>query len=456
MTTVTMFDRPRCGDRGRAMRLLAVTACCALATGPAVAHARSAAPAACQSVTTQARWTFINAPQFPSSDDSGGPSPVPFEAPESVGFDDPAEEAGFVVGAGNPGVLYVSDTRSLFASRDGGCHWSAVFSLPLSTTSPNAAALHYLGGDPYAQIQAFIAPAQVGSRVAPSAQRLYVAVEAQGVYAVLTSPDGGTTWTEVTPGAGANPTTGAVQVLAAAPASPDHVYLFAAASGGSALYSSDNAGQTWSGPTALPAGVGGDLGSYSGAVAVDPTNPRSLFTATTSATGAGVLLRSSDAGATWSTTSLPTPITWPFVDVTHQHGRPAAFLVSGNGQGWLSTDGGVSVQKLPAYQGWGSPPSNEPYPALVFGATAQQIVGIGGTSAGPAAFALVHGRWRMLSVAPLRLTGPRGFKWESGFFGRDASGAPRVYMGVQGANGGIGFASFNTRVCGRGSSQYLC
>jgi photosystem II stability/assembly factor-like uncharacterized protein len=111
---------------------------------------------------------------------------------------------------------------------------------------------------------------------------------------VFKSTDGGTTWRKLTKGLPAGED-GVVQAnLAVAPSDPQRVYAAIAASRGTAIYRSDDAGESWSRITTDPRPAarigGGDLPR----LAVHPTNPDIVFSDSI------VTWKSTDGGKTWT------------------------------------------------------------------------------------------------------------------------------------------------------------
>jgi minor extracellular serine protease Vpr len=89
-------------------------------------------------------------------------------------------------------------------------------------------------------------------------------------------------------------------------ASPDHSVIYKVRSGPRigtyTIYASHDAGATWK-------QLGVTQYGNPGALLVDPADPSELFVAGDSQFGGSTLLRSTDGGATWTTVSVPAPVT---------------------------------------------------------------------------------------------------------------------------------------------------
>ncbi len=109
---------------------------------------------------------------------------------------------------------------------------------------------------------------------------------------IFKSTDGGTTWRKLTNGL---PESGVTQTnLAIAPSNPKRIYASVAMGQPTAIYRSDDAGESWTRATTDPRPAqrigGGDLS----VPAVDPSNPDTVYVAST------VTWKSTDAGKTWT------------------------------------------------------------------------------------------------------------------------------------------------------------
>src|SRR5207253_2656340 len=109
---------------------------------------------------------------------------------------------------------------------------------------------------------------------------------------IFKSTDGGKTWRQLSKGL---PEEGVVQAnLAIAPSQPNRIYTAVATTRGTAIYRSDDAGESWTrasnDPRAAARIGGGDLPVPT----VDPKNPDILYSASV------VTWKSTDAGKTWT------------------------------------------------------------------------------------------------------------------------------------------------------------
>jgi len=207
---------------------------------------------------------------------------------------EPHSNGGAVRSLSKPSVLYAEDGCNLYESTDAGQTWNSTYTncalnaavVAVSPTTPNTVLLfsgstEYRSTDggttfpqtitaPFSTIS-FGTPNQI---VASPDGSLYAFAGASGLYK---SADAGLTWSQLGNGAPAYPAAFALSASA-----PSTLY----ASDGSSVYKSTNAGASWS-----AMGVGTGL-SY---LAVDPSNALHIYG---SASG-GVVLTSSDGGATW-------------------------------------------------------------------------------------------------------------------------------------------------------------
>lgn len=170
--------------------------------------------------------------------------------------------------------LFVGTSTNILRSTDAGTSWTSLGGLP-------AAAVRSIHVD------------------RTNAQVVYEASDA-GVYR---SSDGGTTWTLSSNGLPTTPvgnqSVARTHDLVIDPSDPRVLYVVVApASGGELVFRSTDASATWSSASGgLPADVIRGL-------AIDPLNPRVLYAALNGGSGQN-LMKSTDAGASWSTFSLP-------------------------------------------------------------------------------------------------------------------------------------------------------
>lgn len=172
---------------------------------------------------------------------------------------------------GDPNTVYAGGTEAFLRSRDGGHSWEVMSGGGYSGWgSPGTRS-----GFP------------IDIEVDPvDSNRLFVNNYGGGNFLSL---DGGANWTNAS-----NGYTGAqIRQVAVDPTNPARVI----AAGRSGIFSSDDGGMSWNGISNAPGGLLEWV-----AVAIDPSNPRHLLSATNYTNS---LLRSLDAGANWSAVTAP-------------------------------------------------------------------------------------------------------------------------------------------------------
>ncbi len=236
-------------------RSIAATALVALVlAGPLTARG-SGAPS-CERVATVGEWTGIVNPL-------------------------PSQATAYAVDPRRPEFMYITDGRSIHATKDGGCTWGAILDLANAPTAD----LPLIG--PAASIETLDVPES------PSASGfVYAVVEEKAPNAgavrmhVLKSENRGAVWTVSDSGLPA--TSGEVVDLAIAPSDPDIIYLFIKAlpgAGGDDIYASTDGGSTWTKRSS-------DSVPTTGA-AIDPTDADDLWS-----WGQGGLFHSTNGGRT--------------------------------------------------------------------------------------------------------------------------------------------------------------
>lgn len=225
----------------------------------------------------------------------------------------------------------------VFRSSDGGASWS-----------------HVAGGLP-AEAATDFALDPSNSSVAFAAIGRIFGSSANGIYR---SMDGGSTWSKL---GGGLPTANVGRIsLAIAPSQPSRIYALvtraATAAGGGATtlgaYRSDDRGSTW---TALPVGsIQSTYGWYLSVVSVHPSNPDTVFM------GGLTLVRSTNAGASWSN------VTPPHVDLHALAWDAAGRLLAGDdggvhrsanlGSSWTAINQGLGAIQF--YAGVSAHPTN--------------------------------------------------------------------------------------------------
>jgi hypothetical protein len=122
-------------------------------------------------------------------------------------------------------------------------------------------------------------------------------------------------------------------------ASPDHSVIYKVRNGPRTgtytMYASHDAGATWQ-------QLGVTQYGSAGALLVDPADPAELFVAGSSSITGASLLRSTDAGQTWTTLTLPSPVTALAGDPSD----PARLWLGGPGGLWVSAHRGGQRVRL--------------------------------------------------------------------------------------------------------------
>ena len=122
-------------------------------------------------------------------------------------------------------------------------------------------------------------------------------------------------------------------------ASPDHSVIYKVRNGPRTgtytLYVSRDAGATWK-------QLGATQYGSAGALLVDPADPSELFVAGSSDITGSTMMRSTDAGATWSTVRMPAPITAMAGDPSN----PRRLWLGGPDGLWISAQRGGKAVRL--------------------------------------------------------------------------------------------------------------
>jgi hypothetical protein len=426
--------------------------------GLAVAPVRAATPG-CAARTRIGPWTYVASPVWPAGDNEGL---VPVGTySETFGASHPAEydSAQSVVGAANSRRILLSNHRTLLRSLDGGCTWTAVFTLT-GDAGRTVSLAPMLAGVPGAVIRRVVVPRSASAAARPVIYLVLAAAEST-TYAVVRSADDGNTWQPVTPDptAGAAPARtaqpGLPQDLAVAPGSPSTAYLCVDCYNGipwlpPKVYVTHDSGATWTAATAPTLAAGDNFGSA--LFTVDPVDAASVWLRT----GYGVY-HSSDSAAHWS--SVLGKLGWGFVPVAVVRGRGQRHasvvvptlnqtlsvddkLIATAPSGLVSPDDGRHWQQLP----------DLPLPRLGFvgarhflGPLALSYDASGNLcgylpngptgSADPNLSGIVlfrHGRWQA-AHAPYR-SGTYPYD-RDGVFTMTAAGSPVLAIGLDGARG---------------------
>jgi uncharacterized protein (TIGR03437 family) len=215
------------------------------------------------------------------------------------------------VDASSATTLYAATAQGVFVSTDGAASWRtpangiqagsgivAIVAHPMQSGTVFASVQNPLAllrstdfGQTWTQI-AFAPPNQLVSPVNAMVFGLNGAMIAATSQGLLISTDAGNTWT-----AGASQGVDDNQELAISPNNPSILYLV----GSSGLQRSSDGGRTFA--VVLPSVTS----IYSGAVAMDPRNPATVYVVANvnPSNINNILYRSTDAGQTWSPLSLP-------------------------------------------------------------------------------------------------------------------------------------------------------
>jgi Calx-beta domain-containing protein/beta-propeller repeat-containing protein/carboxypeptidase family protein len=220
-------------------------------------------------------------------------------------IDPPRNITSLAIDPQMPSTIYAGIDRGtgVYKSADGGNTWN-----PLNT-GLSGALIAALAIDP----------------IAPST--IYAATNTP-TSGVIKSSNGGTSWVAVNNGPSS---TGLIYSLAIDPVSPSTLYL--GANGG--LFKTTDGGSSWSRLNAF--------NSTAFTIAIDPTTPATVYT------GSGILLKSTNGGASWnnSGTGLPNTTTRtiaidPVNPATVFAGTLAGIFKSTNGGGnWTSANSGL-------------------------------------------------------------------------------------------------------------------
>lgn len=266
---------------------------------------------------------------------------------------------------GSPGTLYAGANGGVWKSTDGGDHWRLTSQgLPGLASNHSLLTVHGLVVDPEtpgrifaltglgtfrsldggATWQRLLSSFGTAGALAVSPGDPDVILATVGSY-VLRSDDGGEHWVVVRAAFSASAAESASSTsLAFSPADPSIVYATLGR-----VFRSTNAGLTWRPLT----GIGWPLDSTQ-RLALDPTDPRTLYVMTYSTTW-----KSTDAGATWLRLSgLNDRVVQALVV---DPADPSILFAGGSGRLWRSEDAGETWKIVP-----GSPPvvSLEIDPAL--------------------------------------------------------------------------------------------
>lgn len=156
-----------------------------------------------QIVRGQDGWEAIRAPRFPSGEDG---------------------LSAYAVDSLDPRTILVTNGTSIMRSLDGGCDFDEVFELSPATTS-------LVGQD------------RIDQLVIPSSQGSWLALVTGAGPQVLSSSDGGTSWTDSSSGL---PPVGTPLEIVDPPAAPGTFYLHIEVAGQSVVYETLDDGATWS------------------------------------------------------------------------------------------------------------------------------------------------------------------------------------------------------------------
>ncbi len=287
-----------------------------------------------KSVDGGGSWTLLGGPEFAGRCFSRiavhpvNPQILYAAITPAGGFPERAAARGHPLADGAIGVFRSSDGGTTWSQLGGGLPAQAATDLVLNPANPSTlyAAIGRIFGSPD-----------------------------NGVYR---STDGGATWSRL---GGGLPTTNVGRIsLAISPSQPSRLYALvtrpadAAGGGASTLgaYRTDDGGSTW---TALPVGsIQSSYGWYLCVVSVHPTNPDTVFM------GGLNLVRSTNAGASWST------VTPPHVDLHALAWDAAGRLLAGDdggvhrspnlGSSWVSLNQGLG--SIQFYAGVSSHPTD--------------------------------------------------------------------------------------------------
>jgi photosystem II stability/assembly factor-like uncharacterized protein len=242
-----------------------------------------------------------------------------------------------VVDPTSPQTVYVGTYDGVFQSTDGGTSW---FSVGNGLPIPGDNEVYALAIDPlehntlYAGTRGGVAKSTDGAASWADVDVGLIATDVRGVvsagagtlYAVtygdgaFRTTDGGTTWSPIDTGL----LSPELNALAVDPTNPDTVY----AGANESIFKTVDAGATW---------TGSDVPGLINAIAVDPLSPSTVYAA-----GYSGALKSTDGGSTWTGINNGLADTFLLDVVVHPSIAGTVYVASGISGVYRSTNGGAS------------------------------------------------------------------------------------------------------------------
>jgi photosystem II stability/assembly factor-like uncharacterized protein len=268
----------------------------------------------------------------------------------------------------SPQVIYAGTPNAVYKSTNGGASWAELSGLPLAQKSayvgsdwtPDPISLGGLampassprtlyaglnfdgayksvdGGNTWTKLRWGVNAASVLARASSRSGTLYTSGFAASASYLHRTADGGTSWTvilQISPSA-----------CAVDPSNPQIVY---AASGNRGMFKSTDGGASWKDiNSGLPTSVYTPSDRYVNALAIDPSNPQTVYASCVSyynRTGNVGVYRTADGGASWQSLSAGLPSSRRLLALTLDPSHTQTLYAGFDSLGvYRTTDGGAS------------------------------------------------------------------------------------------------------------------
>jgi len=267
--------------------------------------------------------------------------------------------AALAIDPQTPGTLFAGTSGGIFKSADGGASWSAVnvgltsLSVRTLAINPQNPNMVYAGSDKariFKSVDAGARWSAVNSGLPTYAYGPYLPVNSltidpgnpSTVYAVsgsdvFKSTDAGDNWAKLPLPGGYG-----ISVLAIDPQDPSTLY---AATGAKGILKSTDAGESWSAANSgLPISNSGPPIILVNALAIDSQNSSTIYTVVNSCCpGGGGVFKSTDAGASWSAVNSGLPESYSYILAIDPLNPNTLYLGTSAGGGvFKSVDGGAN------------------------------------------------------------------------------------------------------------------